>query len=112
MSTLQKATFSSRRKLICNSLFTLKACLAVVLGSLALAFNGFKVWDSYTTAMSILAQRLSPTVIDPSKCLAPKNGLARLEPESNSVMLGFHYDWVKDDPVTLSPKLGFNPAVS
>ncbi len=110
--TLGKRPLSSQRKFVCNWLFTLKALLAIVLGSLALAFNGFKVYDSYTKAMAILEQRLTAVIIDPTKCLASRNGLARLEPERNSIMFGFHYDWIIDTPVTLPPKLGFNPAVS
>lgn len=101
------------RKKICNTIFTLKASAAIILGSMALAFNGYKVYDLYNTAQAILSQRLAPISIDPNSCRAPTGGLARLEPPTDSqVMFGFHYDWIKDNPVNLSPKLGFYPAVS
>jgi hypothetical protein len=101
------------RKTFCNVIFTIKASIAIILGSMALAYNGYRTYDLYRTAIGLLSQRLTSVTINPAFCQAPRNGLARLEPPINStVMIGFHYDWVKDNPVTLSPKLGFYPAVS
>jgi hypothetical protein len=56
----------------------------------------------------------SPIVIDPNNEECRSNPrLARLEPELDSIMLGFHLDWEAngDLPDTISQKLGFTPAV-
>jgi hypothetical protein len=100
----------SPRYRICNAVFVLKAIVAVLLGCFALGLNGYKVLDKYKEAQDAIGQRLKPVVIDPLKCLAPRNGLARLEPPTDTIMLGFHLDWITQQPLTMKPLLGFNPA--
>ncbi len=96
------------RHLICNTLFLLKALVAIALGFCALGYNGFKVYKMYMDAKPVDRS----VRIDPTKCLAPTGGLARLEPPNSTIMFGFSYDWIGDQPVSVSQKVGFNPAVS
>ena len=100
----------SPRYRICNAVFVLKAITAIILGSVALGLNGYKVFDLYSQQQELINQRLKPVVIDPLKCLAPTGGLARLEPPDSTIMLGFHLDWIEQTPLTMKPLLGFNPA--
>jgi hypothetical protein len=104
----------SPRHKLCNFLFTLKALFAIVLGSCAVGLEGFKVFDMHKVASSYAGQRLQPVIIDPSTCFAPQNGLAKLEPAKETLMLGIHLDWQKDIPSTVSGPngpLGVTPGV-
>jgi hypothetical protein len=56
----------------------------------------------------------SPITIDPNNRECQRETtLAKLEPEVNSILLGFHLDWEGngDIPTTIIRKLGFTPAV-
>ncbi len=98
------------RQRICTGFFIAKCLLSIILGSAALGINGYKVWDLYNQQQLILAQRLKPVEIDPTKCQF-NSQFARLEPPEETIMMGFHLDWVTQIPTQMRSVVGFWPAV-
>lgn len=104
----------SARHRICTSLFVVKASLAIVLGALALGFNGYKVYDRYATAPR--PHPLPPIGFpaidsaDASRCYYNSTTLARLEPPDGTFLMGISPSFTNGAlPQDMVNALGFTP---
>jgi hypothetical protein len=115
----------TQRAKLCNIAFLCKAVIAFAFGVYGLATNAQKVIELHNLAISRVNRMLKPVTIVAGQCPNPNGGVARLgiffrrlltfpliEPAENTVMIGFHYDWITDQPVNVAERLGFSPAIS
>ncbi|KAJ3219013.1 hypothetical protein HDU67_003003 [Dinochytrium kinnereticum] len=110
------------RILFCNCLFWSKAAFSFFIATAGLLFFAVRVYDLRQIALA--NQRRSqlnlqrndtatpipiPTNADGSvsrECYHDDTRLARLEPDSSRIMMGFHLNWAYDNPTAITNRLG------
>ncbi|KAJ3095957.1 hypothetical protein HDU97_006343 [Phlyctochytrium planicorne] len=112
----------SGRLIFCNCLFWCKVCLSLVLAVSGLLYFSYRVYDLRRYALAQEKNRLALNPNDPSSapvpiptnpdgsptgdCFYKEGRLARLEPDSPRMMMGFHLDWATDNPTAITNRLG------
>ncbi|KAJ3219012.1 hypothetical protein HDU67_003002 [Dinochytrium kinnereticum] len=118
--------------MFCNFLFWTKVFVALILSCSGLAYFSWKVYDLRRYALAnpeavsgssnlynFTATQNAPIAIPTQAdgtvvedCHFGRTGLARLEPPSGKIMLGYHINWAYDTPSRIRTRInGRSPAV-
>ncbi|KAH6565842.1 hypothetical protein BASA50_000064 [Batrachochytrium salamandrivorans] len=97
------------RRVFCACLFWSKCLLATLLAVGGLGGMIYKIYTIHATAY-YNEPVLKPTIIDRDHCQY-EGPLARLEPPSGRLLVGFHLDWALQVPKDVREIIGFAPAV-
>ncbi|KAJ3114084.1 hypothetical protein HDU96_002579 [Phlyctochytrium bullatum] len=121
--TVERKEMGRRGSLLfCNCLFWSKVTLALILAVSGLAYLSWRVYDLRRFALDTKAWHEAnpprnesqsipiaiPTQKDgsvSSACFHDNTRLARLEPDSSRMMMGFHLDWSTDNPTAITNRL-------